>query len=101
MKYYAQFYGLSTGYVEGSSPPVFLESNRAPIPACRDRAVIQMDGRMSGWRMECIAADECKKRGFIAYRMMRGASLREVQPNGPVVRVDHLTDLQTASRRSN
>lgn len=98
MKYYAQFYTFSTGYVEGSTPPVFLESNRKPVPACGDRALVQLDGRMSSWRMERIAADECKKRGFIAYRMLRGASLREVQNNGPVVRVDHLTDLQTASR---
>ena len=98
MKYFAQFYALSTGYVEGTIPPVFRDDAKEPVPACGDRALIRLDGRMSGWRMECIAADECKKRGFIAYRMLRGASLREVQNNGPLVRVDHLTDLQTASR---
>ena len=83
MKHYAQFYQFD------------LAGKLSP--ACGDRSAIRIDGRLHCYNMWAVAADECKKRGFVAYRMMRGESLARVLNNGPVCRVDHLTGLQTCS----
>lgn len=82
MKYYAQFYQLSTGYISGTIPPQFGQPK--PIPACGDRAIIQIDGRLSKRAMGDIAAMECAKRGYIAWQIIAGDSLLTAKPqHGP------------------
>lgn len=71
------------------------------IEACGDRATIILDGRESLRTHNAIAADECKKRGFVAYQLHKGESFTRVSKSLAVVRVDHLTDLQTVSERIN
>lgn len=86
MKYYAQFWirGCVTGEL---------------IEGCGDRAIIRLDGRLSDYTMRAIAADECRKRGFLAYTMLRGESLLQARQVGPRQSVENMTDLETASRR--
>lgn len=75
MKYWATFYQLSTGYVAGSIPPRFDPANRKPIEACGDRAVLRLDGRLSGDRFHTIAADWARKHKFVGYSLQRGESI--------------------------
>lgn len=58
MKYHAEFHHID------------LAGNL--VPACGDRSVVILDGRISSEAMHAIAADECDKRGYVAYRIMRG-----------------------------
>ena len=76
MKAFAQFYSLSTGYVAGSIPPIFEETNKKPIEACGDRGVIILDARLSLKNMVHIAEDEARKRGYIGYSLHRGDFMR-------------------------
>jgi hypothetical protein len=67
MKYYAQFY--QKGVMSGNT-----------IEACGDRSVIILDGRMSRQSMGEIAAKECAKRGFIAWRVFKGDRFDSANP---------------------
>lgn len=42
------------------------------VPATGDRSVVILDGRVSFDTMRAIAADECKRRGYVAWRVMHG-----------------------------
>jgi hypothetical protein len=57
---YAQFYhyGLSGNLVE----------------ACGDRSVVIIDARLKPRTIGEIAADECKKRGYVAWAIFKGES---------------------------
>lgn len=70
---FAQFYQLSTGYVAGSIPPCF-DGPRVPIEACGDRAVIVLDGRRRLESQIQLAREECGKRGFVGFALLRGES---------------------------
>lgn len=69
---YAQFYHMSTGYVEGSIPPVFRDDHKKPIEVCGDRGVVIIDGRLSASNIKEIARRECVKRGFISWKLFKG-----------------------------
>lgn len=43
------------------------------VPACGDRSVVIIDGRASFDTMRAIAADECRRRGYAAWRVMHGS----------------------------
>lgn len=47
MKYYVQFLTLSTGYVQGSIPPVFKDENKKPVEMLGSDGVRILDGRLS------------------------------------------------------
>lgn len=53
------------------------------IPACGDRAVIILDGRESAENRNQVAADECRRRNFLAYQIMRG-TFAQSSPVGPL-----------------
>jgi hypothetical protein len=44
---YVQFKALSTGYIEGTIPPQFSESNRKPIDLLGSDGVARLDSRKS------------------------------------------------------
>jgi hypothetical protein len=67
MKYYAQFFIRSA-----------IDKNRI-IEGCGDRSVIILDGRITKKLMGEIAAQECKKRGFVAWQIHSG-DFRKSQP---------------------
>ena len=51
--------------------------NRTPTgfqAACGDRSVIILDGRISKPVQGAIAAEECRKRGYAAWRIFKGKS---------------------------
>lgn len=76
--HYVQFYTMSTGYIAGTIPPKF----GAPelIAACGDRSVIVLDGRNSKAAMGDIAARECEKRGYRAWRIFKGDTFTRSAP---------------------
>lgn len=80
MLIHAEFYHLSTGYKPGSIPPVFYIDYQKPIQACGDRAVLILDGRNNLKTWQAIAETECKKRGYIGYRIMRGERFTTSKP---------------------
>jgi hypothetical protein len=64
---YAQFY--QKGVVTGET-----------IEACGDRAVIILDGRCSRRSMGDVAEAECKRRGYIAWRIFAGEAFTRSTP---------------------
>ena len=76
---YAQFYQMSTGYVEGTVPPRFDAAHKKPIEACGDRAVVIIDARLTPTNAAKIAREECIKRGFVGYRIFEGRSFSDAK----------------------
>ena len=74
---HAEFYHMSTGYVEGSIPPQYSEEAKRPIPACGDRSVIILDGRNNLLTHAAIARAEGAKRGYIGFAIRSGRSLSD------------------------
>jgi hypothetical protein len=72
MKTFAVFFetGLITGKLVG---------------ACGDRSVVKLDGRQSQLTHEFIAEDECRKRKYVAWQLVRGSSLLNCKPFTPIV----------------
>lgn len=78
MKTYIQFYTMSTGYIEGTIPPKF--GKPVAIEAAGDRGIIRVDGRLSQVKIAAIALQECKVRGFVGYKILKGVSLLDARP---------------------
>lgn len=70
---FAQFYTLSTGYIEGTVPPQY--GDRKPIEACGDRAVLVLDARRNLENEVAEVAEVCKKRGFIGFSIHEGRNI--------------------------
>ena len=85
MKTFAEFYTLSTGYIAGTIPPQFGKPQL--ISATGDRSVIQIDSRLSHKNAMKIAEDECKKRGYIGYKILQGNSLLDCHAKTFVIKV--------------
>jgi hypothetical protein len=51
--------------------------------ACGDRSVIILDGRSRHATHLQVGAAECRKRGYDAFQVYRGASLLRSSPCGP------------------
>ncbi len=50
------------------------------IEACGDRSVIILDGRNTRFTHNSISEAECKKRGYIAWRLFSGDSFSRSSP---------------------
>ena len=63
--FWAHFWCMSTGYVQGSKPPRFEAEARRPIPACGTDAYI----RIYGTRPQQLrhARDVCRRRGYLGF----------------------------------
>lgn len=79
VSYYATFYTMSTGYVEGSCPPEFDDNNRKPIEACGDRSIIIIDGRTTKTNAQEIAKYACIVRGYVGYVLHHGDNIRDMK----------------------
>ena len=66
--YYAQFYQRSA-----TNPEEIIE-------ACGDRSVVILDGRCSRQWMGETAAQECKRRGYVAWRVFKGEAFTRSAP---------------------
>ena len=49
-------------------------------PACGSDSIIRLDGRNSRYNQEMLAEEECRRRKFVAWRLIRGESLLKAQP---------------------
>lgn len=65
---YAQFYQRSA-----IAPEMLIE-------ACGDRAVIILDGRVKAETNRKIAAEECRRRGYVAWQIFRGETFTRSRP---------------------
>jgi hypothetical protein len=50
------------------------------IEACGDRSVVILDGRCSRQWMGDTAATECKRRGYVAWRIFKGETFTRSAP---------------------
>ena len=89
---YVQFFQMSTGYVQGSVPPLFYENNRTPIKACGDRGVVRVDGRISRDRVAAIARRTAIERGYVGYQVLEGDSFLSAKPVSGYWPVEHCVD---------
>jgi len=87
MKTFVEFYTYSTGYIAGTIPPQFGKPEL--IPATGDRSVIQIDSRLSQNNVLRIAEIECKKRGFIGYKILKGDNLLSCQAKTSLIKVEN------------
>jgi len=71
---YAQFFHLT------ATRPLKL------IEACGDRGVIVMDGRCT-LSHRTWAEDECRKRGYLAWQLMRGERFSDAVPISAVEKI--------------
>lgn len=79
MKIYAQFFTMSC-----STWPDFEEDSKRLIEACGDRSVIQLDARLADCNIRQIARDECIKRNYLAWQILKGSSLSDAKPVGQI-----------------
>ena len=56
-----------------------------PIEACGDRSAIRLNGRMSRHNQELVSEQECRKRGYIAWQIVKGPTLTRSVPVTKVV----------------
>ena len=82
MKVYAQFFTMSCG-----TWPDFKEETKSLIEACGDRSVINIDARLTQCNIHQIAQEECIKRKYLAYQVLKGSSLLDAKPVGDIVKV--------------
>jgi hypothetical protein len=75
---FATFFHLSTGYVDGSSPPRF-DGEKKPIPACGSDSVAILDGRLSSTRRNAEARRLCLQRGFVGFQIESGSRFTSAQ----------------------
>ena len=68
---YAQFYQRPVNYGQPDLPL---------IEACGDRSVVIIDARLSRANIGRIAAAECTKRGYLAWRIFKGEAFTRSQP---------------------
>ena len=80
MKTYVEFYHLSTGYVEGSAPPIFSDEHKKPVQVCGSDGTIQVDGRLNMQSIINIAKDRCMKFKFIGFKILKGETANRANP---------------------
>ena len=85
MRNYVHFYTMSTGYIEGSTPPQFDEKHKKPIEACGSDGVLILDGSFGTDRVFSEAIENCKKYNFIGFRTYKSFKLSHCQPNNPKI----------------
>ena len=83
MKVYVQFFNMSCG-----TWPDFKEETKRLIEACGDRSVIQVDARLTKCNIHQIAQEECIKRNYLAWQVMKGNSLLDAKPVGDITKVN-------------
>ena len=84
---WSQFFGLSTGYIAGTSPAEFGEQQL--IEACGSDAVFVLDGRYARHNQHEHAKEVCKQRKYLAYQLYKGEAFTRSVPTSPVIKVNH------------
>jgi hypothetical protein len=55
------------------------------VEACGDRSVVRIDGRISQLKQELIAEEECRRRHYSGWQLIKGPSLLRAKPITKVV----------------
>ena len=84
MKTYVQFFQMSLGQW-----PDFKPESKCLIEVCGDRGIIRIDGRLSTENIKHIAQEECKKRKYEAWQIMKGENLSNAKPTGEMIKVQY------------
>ena len=66
-------------------------------PACGDRSVIVLDGRQSAPAQGAIAAEECRKRGYAAWRIFKGESFTHAAPISQIWAINNSAPVRNPS----
>jgi hypothetical protein len=74
---YAQFYQMSVAHH-------YNAYKSRPVEACGDRAVVIYDARLRLADVVADARQECAKRGFVGFAMMRGESFSRARQISPL-----------------
>lgn len=84
MKVYCQYLTMSTGYVNGSIPPKFEDSNKKPIDMSGSDGVFILDARnnIETMKIDCIARAEKMRNKPIGFKIVRAQSFLH---NGKVI----------------
>jgi hypothetical protein len=64
------------------------------VEACGDRSVVIIDARLKPRTIGEIAADECKKRGYVAWAIFKGESFTNSCPLSDPWYVDRSTPVR-------
>lgn len=78
-KLFAEFYAPSTGYVQGTIPPIFSPSAVKLIPACGSDSRLELDGRLTLANAASLARQVCKQRKFKGFTLNKGSYLNSKQ----------------------
>ena len=57
----------------------------ATSDACGDRSVVILDGRCRRTWMEATAAEECRKRGYVAWQLCKGDTFTRSAPISKII----------------
>ena len=72
MKHYIQFKALSTGYIQGSIPPIFSKENVKPIDKLGSDGIYYLDNRLSLENMINKGINLCKvKNNNVGFSIVR------------------------------
>lgn len=82
MKVFAQFFNMSCG-----TWPEFKEDSKRLIEACGDRSIISIDARLTDYNIRQIARDECIKRKYLAWQLLKGTSLSDAKPVSDIITI--------------
>lgn len=86
---YCQLLGNSTGYVNGTIPPVFSKKHVKPIDLCGSDSRIILDGRKSINNLiyDCKSLISKRKDAIIGFKIIRANDYRE---QGNIIRTVYL-----------
>lgn len=77
---FIQFYGLSTGYIKGTTPPQFDNDHRRPIELLGSDGILILDRRFTLENKHKKAEQESMKRKHaVGYQLMRGSSFSDAK----------------------
>ncbi len=77
---FAKFFHNSTGYVEGSIPPIFKPENVKPVEVCGSDGFFYLDGRLNLNNAIKKATEVCKQRKFKGFTIHKGKSVLDERP---------------------
>lgn len=67
--------------------PSAIDPKNRIVEVCGDRGTIILDGRQHAGTHHAIAANTCRERKFVAYRLHKGESLNRVARSSEIYRV--------------
>ena len=76
METYAILQVLSTGYIQGTTPPKFSNDNKKPIDACGSDSIVRLDGRKSIYNLQNdvrTQINKTRRSDVVRFRIVKAA----------------------------